>query len=237
VRDEEQEKQSPVSDGTPEQPNRQSVPEEHPDQAGHSGGGTGPARRALGAGLAGLDMEKGIECFGGDEESYFEVLRSYAVNTPSLLEKVKTVSPESLAEYAITVHGIKGSSLGIVANEVGNQAEALENAAKSNNYDFISANHPVFLESAWKLIADVQSLLDALYEQKPKQKKDKPDGETLKKLLAACKNYDMDAVDAAIAEVAAYEYEADDGLADWLKENVEQTNFRKIIEKLSVLAG
>jgi CheY-like chemotaxis protein/HPt (histidine-containing phosphotransfer) domain-containing protein len=218
VRDKEQEKRPLVSDGTPEQ---------------H--GGSGFARRAPGPGIAGLDMEKGIERFGGDEDSYFDVLRSYVVNTPPLLEEAKTVSKEILADYAITVHGIKGSSRGIVANEVGDQAEALENAAKSNNYDFVSAKNPALLESTWRLITDIQRVLDTIREEKPKQKKDKPDREMLNMLLAACEKYDMDAVDAAITEIAAYEYASDDGLAVWLKENVEQMNFQQIIEKLSAL--
>jgi len=214
---------------------RQWVGDQEQEEGNDFGSKVGVARRALGTGIAGLNMEKGIERFGGDEDSYFDVLRSYVINIPPLLEKVKTVSPESLAEYAIMVHGIKGSSLGIVANKVGHQAESLENAAKLNNYDFVSANNPVFLEITWKLIADIKRLLDTINEEKPKQKKDKPDGEMLKMLLAACEKYDMDEVDAAIAEIAAYEYESDDGLAVWLKENVEQMNFQQVVKKLSAL--
>ncbi|MDR0448449.1 MAG: cache domain-containing protein [Treponema sp.] len=190
---------------------------------------------APGMEIAGLNTKKGIERFGGDEDAYIDVLRSFVTNTPQLLETVKTVSMESLPNYAITIHGIKGSSLGIFAEAVGNQAEALEKAAKSKDLNFVDSNNPAFLETAWKLIADIKELLDTIKTDNPKQMKDKPDMETLKKLLAACENYDMDTVDAAISGIDTYEYVSDDGLASWLKKNVEQMNFREITEKLSSL--
>ncbi|MDR0442093.1 MAG: cache domain-containing protein [Treponema sp.] len=186
--------------------------------------------------IQGLDINKGIERFG-DTDAYFDILRSYAVNTPPLLETMKRVSTENLAAYAITVHGIKGASRGILAEAVGSKAEALEHASKANDLDFVSANNDAFLEMTWKLITDIKALLDKINSAHPRQKKDKPDKETLEKLLAACVKYDMDSVDAAIEEIDAYEYTSDDGLALWLKENVEQMNFKQIIERLSALGG
>jgi CheY-like chemotaxis protein len=187
--------------------------------------------------ITGLDMKKGIEHFAGDEDAYFDVLRSYVDNTPSLLEKMKVVTAENLADYAITVHGIKGSSRGILASEVGNQAEALEKASKAKEIDYVNANNPAFLEITWKLITDVKELLEKIKSDKPRQKKDKPDKETLKKLLSACESYNMDEVDEAIVDIVSYEYESesDNKLAAWLKEKVEQMSFKEIREKLSAM--
>ncbi|MDR1251088.1 MAG: response regulator, partial [Treponema sp.] len=81
----------------------------------------------LTAQVAGLDAGKGLERFGGDGKSYMESLRSYVIHTPELLQAARNT--ELLAEYAITVHGIKGSSRGISADAIGAKAEELEHAA------------------------------------------------------------------------------------------------------------
>ena len=47
----------------------------------------------------------------------------------------------------------------------------------------------------------------------------------------------MDGADAAMAEIEAYEYDSDDGLAVWLRQNIDQMNFSQIKERLSELEG
>jgi CheY-like chemotaxis protein len=198
---------------------------------------SGIDRRKSGLQFAGLDMKKGIERFGGDEETYFSILRSYAVNTRPLLESIERVREDNLAGYAVVVHGIKGSSNGIFAEMIGASAENLEKAAIAGDYDYISAHHETFLNAAWKLIHDLEDVLSDMDAGNPKPIKDKPDAETLSKLLAACKAYDVDGVDEAVAELEKYGYESDDGLAAWLIENSKLTNFRQIMEKLSDLTN
>jgi hypothetical protein len=128
--------------------------------------------------VAGLDMLKGLERFGG-RESYLGILRSFAENTRPLLESMQGVTPDTLPAYTVTVHGIKGAARGICAIEVGDRAEALS------------------------------------------------------RLLAACDAYDMDGVDAAMKEIEASRYGADEGLVAWLRENVDRMNFAEIKERLS----
>jgi len=183
--------------------------------------------------IAGLDMEKGLERFSGDDEAYKHVLRSYAANTRPLLKKMMGVNKDNLADYAITVHGIKGASWGICAETVGNNAQALEKAAKEGNIDFILSNNAAFIETVEKLSSDIEGMLKMLENFKPK--KDKPDRETLSKLLAACEAYDMDGVDAAMADIESCYYESDNGLAIWLRDNVDKMNFAHIKEKLTNL--
>jgi len=54
----------------------------------------------------------------------------------------------------------------------------------------------------------------------------------LEKLVTACAKYDVDEVDTAMVETDAYEYNSNDGLASWLRENVSLTIFSRIHEKL-----
>jgi CheY-like chemotaxis protein len=194
---------------------------------------TGRDRRSLSMKIRGLDLEKGLERFGGDGESYLQVLTSYAVNTQPLLESIKDVNRDKLADYAIIVHGIKGSSRGICAGAVGDKAQALETAAKDGDFDFVSAHNHAFIKETEKLVADIEDLLEKISAQNPKPKKDKPAAEVLDRLLAGCKSYDMDGVDAAMAELESCEYESDNGLAAWLRENVDRMNFTQIVTRLS----
>ena len=185
--------------------------------------------------IDGIDIKKGLDRFSGDGGSFLKVLRSYADNTSVLLEKIRDVDKDGLADYAITVHGIKGSSFGVCAEIIGAEAESLEKAAKENNMDYVTENNAVFIEHASRLVENIRDMLEKTSPEKPKPKKDKPDPEVLSKLLDACGSYDMDGVDGAMAEIEAYDYESDGGLALWLRENVNKLEFKDIIEKLTKL--
>ena len=185
--------------------------------------------------IAWLDVQKGVERFGGDRETFMQILRSFAKSTSSLLDAVRKASEDNLADYAITVHGIKGSSRGICAEIVGDMAETLEKAAKSGNYEFVNTRNPDFIKSVEALIKQINDMFDKMIGENEKPRKNTPDIETLSALLAACKNYDMDGVDAAMAEIENFEYEAGGELAAWLRTNVDQMNFKEIEEKLSGL--
>ena len=195
-----------------------------------SGRRDGIDRRIFSTEIAGLDMIKGLERFGGDKAAFLQVLRSYAVNTPPLLEALKTVTMENLADYAIIIHGIKGASQGICADSLGDWAAALEDAANAGNIDYVLANNAVFKETVETLINGMNDLLRQADKMKPK--KDQPDKDVLDRLLMACKGYDMDGVDAAMTELESSEYAFDNGLVPWLRKNVDKTNFAQIQEKL-----
>jgi signal transduction histidine kinase/CheY-like chemotaxis protein/HPt (histidine-containing phosphotransfer) domain-containing protein len=192
-------------------------------------------RRVFGRGVSGLDIGKGLKRFNGDNDSYVEILRSFTKNILSLLDTVTKVDKENLANYAITVHGMKSSARGIGADSMGNKAEALEKAAKENDYDFVIANNAPFIEEAKKLASNLNDMLNKMTPKITKPKKDRPDSEALNKLLIACKALDIDKADAVMAELEAWDYESDDGLVAWLRENVSQLNFVPITEKLSAI--
>ena len=45
----------------------------------------------------------------------------------------------------------------------------------------------------------------------------------------------MEAADLIMKEIEVFEYESDDGLVPWMRDNVSQMNFSEIAEKLSAL--
>ena len=200
---------------------------------------TGFDRRTFGKLYYELNIHKGLKRFDGDREVFLNVLRTYAATTSSLLGPLKNVTRETLADYAITVHGIKGASRGIGAMTIGDRAETLEKAAKSGDFKYVSEHNARFLHITSKLIKDLSEVLEKIDEKEDeaKPRKDKPDKEQLIKLLNACETYDMDEVDSVMEEINSYIYESDGGLAEWLKENAAQFNFAQIRDKLTVLLG
>jgi CheY-like chemotaxis protein len=186
--------------------------------------------------IDGLDAKKCLERFG-DETTVWQVLRSYAVNTAPLLGKVREVTEEALPEYAVVVHGIKGSSRGICAESVGNMAESLEYAASAGNMAFIKENNGSFIEAAEKLLDALRAALCSVERKKEgeqgKTLKDAPDGALLEKLAERCENYDMDGIDGVMAELESFDYAARADLIAWLRERVEKMEFAEIRNRLS----
>jgi len=188
--------------------------------------------------IDGLNIGKGLGLLGGDAESYMQVLRAFAAGARPLLEKIKTASAEDLAGSAIAAHGIKGSGASIGAEAIAGKAKALEDAARRGDFGFVEANSGGFIKTVEKLVKDLEdffqtaaSLPDARREcEKPK--KPRPDGEALGRLAAACEEGDIDSADEAMKEIESCEYEADEGLVSWLRENVDSMNHGKIAERL-----
>jgi signal transduction histidine kinase/CheY-like chemotaxis protein/HPt (histidine-containing phosphotransfer) domain-containing protein len=183
--------------------------------------------------VEGLDSEKGLERFGGDGKAYMDSLRSYVVHTPPMLEMAMTAKTGgAFSDYAITVHGIKGSSYGISANAIGQKAEKLEHAAKEGNMDIIEEENDRFIIDAGKFIAGVTRALDELEEKLQKPRKDVPDPVLLAKIRDAAENYDIGGIDDAMEELERYNYESEGELVPWLREQIDKSGFVEIMERL-----
>jgi len=215
------EKREPESGESP--PHEESPPyEEH--------GGSSPFDETI----PGINFVKGLERFGGDEKAYISVLRSYATNTAPLIGKAQYLNIDQMPEYATIFHGIKGSSRGICAEELASIAEALEVATKSGDYDYAAAHNGEFIEAARKLLTDLNGFLAQIEAGKVRQKREKPDSETLSRLREACHNHDINRVDALVSELDNYEYEEGGVLVEWLLENAELMNYSAIARRLKV---
>jgi len=187
----------------------------------------------LGKNIDGLDINDGIGNMGGDEKAYIQVLRSYAINVRSQLPVIDSVDETVLDKYKITVHGVKGTSYYIGARQIGNMAKDLEQASERGDISYVKTNNPAFLETVKTFIDNLDILFSDIDADNPKPVKSKPDNETLAKLLKACKNFNMDDLDAAIAEIEQYHYESEDGFMDWLRETLSNMDLKQIAVKLT----
>jgi CheY-like chemotaxis protein len=182
--------------------------------------------------LDGVDTAEGMARLGS-AQAYLEILHSYARHTEALIDSIREVTPANLGDYAVTVHGIKGSSFNISAYRVGKLAERLEGAARKSDYYTVASLNEEFITSAGKLISDIRAFLDALEgDSKSKPVRTCPDAETLARLLEACRYFDSDGIKHASSELGSFSYERDGELADWLIEQAENLEYDSIVERL-----
>ncbi|MDR2558795.1 MAG: cache domain-containing protein [Oscillospiraceae bacterium] len=186
--------------------------------------------------IAGLDVGKGLKRYNDDIKIYLQVLRSFASSVLPMLEAIEIadVSEDNLAEYKIKAHGIKGASFNVYAEKIGKKAEELEKAATAGDVNYIKSNNAKFIKTARKLVSDIEAMLDSADAGDTKPEKNQPENGALSQLLAACLNYDINGVDAAMEEIEKYRYEseADNELSFWLRESVNMMKFKQIAEKL-----
>jgi signal transduction histidine kinase/FixJ family two-component response regulator/HPt (histidine-containing phosphotransfer) domain-containing protein len=182
--------------------------------------------------IDGFDLAAYLERFGGDVQSMLRALRSYAMNTPALLEQVREPTAQTLPDYAIVMHGLKGSTYGICAEAAGKQAEKLELAAKSGDITFVLAHNAAFLEIAGNLVDRLLDLLRDSGALAARQEKDEPDAAVLDRLREACERYDMDGVDRAMDELESFSYARRSDLVVWLRERVDMMELRQVSDKL-----
>jgi signal transduction histidine kinase/DNA-binding response OmpR family regulator/HPt (histidine-containing phosphotransfer) domain-containing protein len=183
--------------------------------------------------IPGLDVAEGLKRFSGDKEIYLEVIKSYTQSVQDLMDQLTDPNYSDLQNYIISIHGVKSSSYGICAKEVGKLAEDLEHKAAEGDLDYVKTYNPQFLTAVTGLTKTLEEILTRNDASDSKPVKDMPDPEILQKLKDACASYDMDGVDEAIEELESYSYSADPNIAHWLRERVDHMEFQEILDRLS----
>jgi len=110
--------------------------------------------------IPGIDTAKGLELFDGNESDYITILRSWLKNSPAVLDKLRIISEETLANYTIAIHTIKGTYANIGAEEQRAKARQLEEMAKAGNIAGIQSENDAFIKQADTLFAEVKKWLD-----------------------------------------------------------------------------
>ena len=116
--------------------------------------------------ISGVDMEKVFEQYEDDIDLFATVSRSYISTSSVTLDKIRTVSAETLADYAVWIHSIKGASTSIGAEETRKAALNLELKAKAGDLSGVLAENQAFLQNTEKLIEDIRIWLKHFDAQK-----------------------------------------------------------------------
>jgi len=109
--------------------------------------------------IPGVDADKGLDLCDGNMDFYMDALRLYITNTSTVLEKVRTVSAETLKDYVINVHGIKSISELVGAEEARVTAKELEAIAKGGDLAGVLAKNDAFIKMVETLLENIRSWL------------------------------------------------------------------------------
>jgi HPt (histidine-containing phosphotransfer) domain-containing protein len=110
--------------------------------------------------IPGLNTETALQLCDGDVNIYLHSLRLYVSNMPANLEKMRHVSKETLHEYAISVHGVKGISEYIGAEELKKTAKQLEAMAKDGDLAGVQAQNETLIKYAGSLVDNIRNWLE-----------------------------------------------------------------------------
>jgi PAS domain S-box-containing protein len=187
-----------------------------------------------GLSVAGIDLAEGKKRYNTDA-AFLEIIRSYCVHTLALLDRIRNFSEEDMERYAIAVHGLKGSSYGICADEAGNYAAAMEAAARAGDIETIKAQNSGLVETVETLISGLNELLERVAKNRGnKQRAGAPDPKLLDRLLEACKQYRPALMEDAVTELEKYEYDSGGDLVAWLREQLDNLEYDAMQDRLEI---
>ncbi|MDR2642779.1 MAG: response regulator [Planctomycetaceae bacterium] len=110
--------------------------------------------------IHGLDLKAGLDRIGGNMDIYIEILKIYIESTPEIIDVLRIPTAEKLKDYAVAIHGIKGSSLNIGAEKIGKLAAELEADAKAGNLEAVLSKNRNFIALTERLINDMNSFIN-----------------------------------------------------------------------------
>jgi len=185
--------------------------------------------------IPGVDTEKGLSLYVGETKVYLPLLRSYVANTPKVLAKLRTVSAENLSDYVITVHGLKGTSAGIGAEEIREAAFELEKMSRAGDLQGVLAKNDKLIADTEIIVANVKEWLDKndIHEAKPRKKA--PDRELLAQLQQNCESYDIDKVEEVMSKLESFDYDEDVELMSWIREKIDISKMGEVAKRLAAL--
>ena len=175
--------------------------------------------------IPGIDGEKGLSMYANDFDIYLTVLRSYAFNTPALIESLCHVTAESLSSYAINVHGLKGSSGSIGAKDVREIAEHMEAMSKAGDLSGVLAENNELISDTRALVVNIQEWLTTYDTGRDKPHLHAPDPELLKDLAIHCEQFSMNGVNEIMDKLESTCYDEGNDLIIWLREKADLSDF------------
>ncbi|MCL2126540.1 MAG: response regulator, partial [Oscillospiraceae bacterium] len=187
--------------------------------------------------IPGLNTNRGMVMYADDLEIYLSVLRSYCENTPAALEKLRGVTAANLPDYAINVHGLKGSTASIGAESISKKGWELESAAKAGNLSEVLRLNEGFIQDTRILINKLKSIFAKQDRKKATPHLAAPDRGVLEQLLHCLENFDMNGVDEAMDSLASMEYDVHNDLVTWLKVGIINGEFDEAVNRIAAVLG
>lgn len=154
------------------------------------------------ADLQGKDREEAL--------AYVRTLETYCREVQELISRLDEYERTNLDMFRVKVHGIKGISRQIGQDDMGEQAEIMEMAAKTENHVFIRRNLPKFLtqlQSVYDAVEQEYQELERQYADKNKEKTEResisPDAriQLWENLKEAFDGYDLNKIEQFVKKL------------------------------------
>jgi len=187
--------------------------------------------------IIGIDTLTVMTLYGDDEDLYASILESYVNNTPNLINMLRHVDESNLADYAINVHGLKGSSGNIGAKRVQEKAAKMEKTAKAANLTEVLSENEALLSETETLIKEIKTWLCDRNSKNEKPSALSFDSSLLDELYICCKEFDMNGADSVMEKLTEFTYDNNNELIVWLSEKVATSEFDEIIERIALYRG
>jgi len=103
-------------------------------------------------GIQGVDEAIFQDLLDGDEDLFKTVLASFVDKTPGSLAKLANPTKETLEDYRILVHAVKGACATICAEDLRKKALNLEMLAKGGDLAGVQAGNAPFIKEVEEII-------------------------------------------------------------------------------------
>jgi signal transduction histidine kinase/DNA-binding response OmpR family regulator len=186
--------------------------------------------------IDGIDLVKGLARYEGKESVYVPLLRSFVRHAPLMLNDLRNPNSETLPNYAIRVHGLKGAGAGICADKLAAGALELEMAAKKPDLELVLSKNDDFISDCETLIREISIMIRDFPVDKDDDKKTvrlRPDPGDLSGLMKACQTFKNNDIQRHLKNLESYTYEADGELVSWLRDQADNIEYELIYERLS----
>jgi PAS domain S-box-containing protein len=187
-----------------------------------------------------LDMESAIRDFG-EINAFVRILRKTIQNLPAILDEIKTPVRETLGDYAIKIHGLRGAIGGIYHEAAGILAAELEEYANGNDIEAVLERNDIFIAVMTGFIQTLKEKLNvsAVKGDITENTKllDKPDENLLLSLREAAEQYRTTEMGEIMQSLEKYRYREGNELLSWLRKKVEMLEYQHIVAKLLSLEG
>jgi HPt (histidine-containing phosphotransfer) domain-containing protein len=110
--------------------------------------------------IPGIDTQTVLDIYDGDMEIYKTILGSFVSRIPAVLDKIRDVSSETLPDYMIKIHALKGSGGSVGAKEIAAAAARLETMAKNGDLAGVQSGNGDFLEKTGVLVDNIKKWLE-----------------------------------------------------------------------------
>jgi signal transduction histidine kinase/DNA-binding response OmpR family regulator/HPt (histidine-containing phosphotransfer) domain-containing protein len=189
--------------------------------------------------LGGIDFAAALTLYGGSGTAYIPILKSFITHTPLLLEKMDTHLEMSPADYAIEVHGLKGTCNAVGAVETGALARELERASKEGNVDLVRGKHGTLRKQALELTERLKALLDEWDAGRTAEGEQRagPERALLARLSSSAAEFNANAVEEILGELERYHYREGQEFVEWLREQAENFDYHAMHKRLEEFLG